>query len=256
MNCGEFEALLYSSIEDSIGHVDAVRMTAHEASCPRCRALAALLSGTEVSASAEAVEGLAESVLAQTSGRPCEDVAVLLAEGESDTGSAALWPVHVKTCKDCLALQGALARMLREIPSLAEHDPEVSLVDSVLKATARRRPIVARRRSRDSLWLRFVQRPRAALEGAYVAAMLLLILTGLPWALSVSPVRTLDTWWRERAEAANGLSASMLDAVDGSVQGTWRQLRAPDLKNIGPRWNQTDTGSVEQDNTDRKGSGT
>jgi len=255
MNCSEFEALLYSSIEESIGHVDAVRMTAHEASCSRCRALATLVSGTEASAAAEAVEGLAESVLTQTSGRPCEEVAVLLAEGESDAGPAALWPVHVKTCKECRALQGALARMLREIPVLAELDPEVSLVDSVLQATARRRPI-ARRRSRDSLWLRFVQRPRAALEGAYVAAMLLLLITGLPWALSVGPVRTLDTWWRERAEAANGLSASMLNAVDGSVQGTWRQLRTPELKNIGQPWNPAGTGSVEQDNPDRKWSGT
>lgn len=260
MNCSEFEALLYASVEESIGHVNAVHMAAHEASCARCRRLAALVAGNDASSSAGPVEGLAESVLAQTSGKPCGEVAVLLAEGGADAGPEALWPVHVKTCKDCRALQGALARMLREVPALAEIEPDASLADTVLRATSRatsgRRSSVPGRRPRESFWLRFVQRPRAALEGAYVTAMLLLVVAWLPWSASATPVQALDTWWRGRAEAANGLSASMLNAVDGSVQGTWRQVRAPDLTKIGVRWNQKASGSVEQDMTDRNGSDT
>ncbi len=260
MNCSEFEALLYASIEESIGHVNAVRMAAHEASCARCRRLAEMVTGSDAGDSAEPFEGLAESVLAQTSGKPCEEVAVLLAEGGSDPDPAALWPVHVQNCKECRALQGALARMLHEIPALAELDKDASLPDAVLSATSRassgRRLSAPDRRTRESFWLRFVQRPRAALEGAYVTAMLLLVVTWLPWSASASPVQALDSWWRGRAEAANDLSASMMNAVEGSVQGTWRHLRTPDLTKVGARWNPASSDSVEQHKSDQKRSGT
>ena len=274
MNCSEFEALLYASIEERIEPADGARMTAHEASCARCRRLAGLISGNEAGSS-ELAEGFAESVLERTSGKPCEEVAILLAEDASDAShQEALWAVHVATCKDCSALQGALARMLRETPALAELEPEVSLVDSVLRATVGRRPLVASRRPHEGFWTRFVRRPRAALEGAYVTAMLLLLFTGLPWSLSGSTTRTLDAWWREHAEAASGfvevaerrlrvvqaglnvMSASVLNAVDGSMQSTWRHVRAPDLSKVGARWNQTGSGSVEQDREDRTRSGT
>ena len=273
MNCSEFEALLYASIEEHIEPADGARMTAHEASCARCRRLAGLVSGNDAGSS-ELAEGFAESVLERTSGKPCEEVAILLAEDASDAShQEALWEVHVATCKDCRALQGALARMLRETPALAELEPEASLVDSVLRATVGR-PLVASRRPREGLWTRFVRRPRAALEGAYVTAMLLLLVTGLPWSLSGSTTRTLDAWWREHAEAASGfvevaerrlrvgqaglsvMSASALNAVDGSMQSTWRHVRAPDLNKVGARWNQKGSGSVEQDREDRTRSGT
>jgi hypothetical protein len=256
MNCDEFETLLYASIEESIGHVNAVRMAAHEISCARCRRLAELVGGNDAVSIAEPFDGLAESVLAQTSGKPCDELAVLLAEGASDADPEALWPVHVKHCKDCRALQGALARMLHEIPALAELEPDASLTDSILRATSRaaprRRSSVPVRGGRESFWLRFVQRPRAALEGAYATAMLLLVVTWLPWSASASPVQALDSWWRARAEAANDLSVAVLSAVDGSVQSTWRQLRPPDLTKIGERWNPVGSGSVEQDMTDRE----
>lgn len=267
MNCSEFEALLYASIEEHIEQVDGARMAAHEASCARCRRLAALVSGSDAGSS-ELAEEFAESVLERTSGKPCEEVAILLAEGGSDTSHPeALWPVHVASCKDCRALQGALARMLRETPALAELEPEVSLVDSVLRATLGRRPLVASGRVREGFWTRFVLRPRGALEGAYVAAMLLLFVTGLPWSVSASPVRALDTWWRGRAEAASGFvesaemrlrvgQAGLLNAVDGSMQSTWRHVRAPDLSEFGARWNQKGSGSVEQDIEDRNRSST
>lgn len=255
MNCSEFEALLYASIEEHIEPADGARMTAHEASCARCGRLAELMSGNDAD-STELTEGFTESVLERTSGKPCEEVAILLAEDASDAShQEALWAVHVATCKDCRALQGALARMLRETPALAELEPEVPLVDSVLRATVGR-PLVASRRPREGFWIRFVRRPRAALEGAYVTAMLLLLVTGLPWSLSGSSARTLDAWWRGRGEAASGLSASVLNAVEGSMQSTWRHVRAPDLNKVGVRWNQTGSGSVEQDREDRTRSGT
>ena len=273
MNCSEFEALLYASIEEHIERADSARMAAHEASCARCRRLAELISGNDAGSS-ELAEGFAESVLERTSGKPCEEVAILLAEDGSDAShQEALWAVHVATCKDCRALQGALARMLRETPALAELEPEVPLVDSVLRATVGRR-VVASRRPREGIWTRFVRRPRAALEGAYVTAMLLLLVTGLPWSLSGSAARTLDAWWSGHAEAASGfvevaerrlrvvqaglnvMSASVLNAVDGSMQSTWRHVRAPDLNKVGARWNQTGSGSVEQDREDRTRSGT
>jgi hypothetical protein len=266
MNCSEFEALLYASIEEHIEPADGARMTAHEASCASCRRLAALVSGSGTDSS-EFAEGLAESVLMRTSGKPCEEVAILLAEDGSDTShQEALWPLHVETCKDCRALQGALARMRHEIPALAELETEASLVDSVLSATLGRRPSLANRRSHEGFWIRFVRRPRAALEGAYVTAMLLLVVTGLPWSLSGSSGRTLDSWWRGPAEAASGLvegaemrlrvgQAGLMNAVDESMQSTWRHVRAPDLDKLGARWNQTRSGSVEQDSGDQTRSG-
>lgn len=259
MNCGEYEALLYGSIEESIGHVNAVHMAAHEASCERCRRLAALVSGND-SVPAAVDENFTDSVLARTSGKPCDEVAMLLASGGPDAADHdALWPAHVETCKACQVLQGALSRMLREVPALAELEPDASLVSSVLtetsKATLGRRSLAPARRARESLWLRFVQRPRAALEGAYVTAMLLLVVTWLPWSASASPVQALDNWWRGRAEAANDLSATMINTLGGSVQGTWRRLRTPDLTKFGERWNPVGSGAVEQDMTDPNGSG-
>ena len=50
---------------------------------------------------------------------------------------------------ELLALQGALARMLREAQALAELEPDIPLVDSVLTATVGRRPLVASRRPRE-----------------------------------------------------------------------------------------------------------
>ncbi|HXS29501.1 MAG TPA: hypothetical protein VN755_01605, partial [Steroidobacteraceae bacterium] len=119
MNCSEFEALLYASIEERIEPGDGARMTAHEVSCDRCRRLAELISGNDAGSS-ELAEGFAESVLERTSGKPCEEVAIFLAEdGSGASHQEALWAVHVATCRDCRALQGALARMLRETPALA-----------------------------------------------------------------------------------------------------------------------------------------
>lgn len=146
MDCTRCEELLLQATEASLDASDRAELDRHLGQCPHCGELARLLSA-EADGSLEIPAGLAEAVLART--------------GDDDR------------------LAGVLKQLERDLQMLASMEVDGAFVDDVMAAT-----VIADRRHPARLlaawWQRLVQRPRFALEGAYVAALVVLLLVGLP----------------------------------------------------------------------------
>ena len=114
---------------------------------------------------------LCEGVLARTSGPSCPAAHALLgrvAESLSDLETELLGG-HLVHCPACAQIKVALARLDRELPSLADLAPGSGFVERVLAAT---RPRPGRRRSVGSrladVLESLLRRPRIAWETAFV----------------------------------------------------------------------------------------
>ncbi len=176
---------------------------------------------------------LTAAVLARTSGSACGRAGGLLAafaDGAPDLGDAQLLHAHLGGCADCRALAATLAWLTPELRAIAEVEPDPAFLADVLAATARLRETAAaqaRRRARcagrietaaglaGAWWRRQLERPRFALEFAYVATMILLALCATP----VSPLRSAP----EKALAVVEASPTGVAAVSSWV---WRALPA------------------------------
>jgi hypothetical protein len=100
---------------------------------------------------------------------------------------------HLDSCEPCAAVAAAVSQLEEDLPRLCEIEPDPWFTRDVMRATlGRDRPAEGRVRARRMLasagaWLRewwssVVQRPRFALEAAYVLSMALLL------AFRVDPV--------------------------------------------------------------------
>ena len=128
---------------------------------------------------------LTRRILAATSGSACARAEGLLGE-DLDPVDRALLEGHLGRCEPCRELAHALAWALPALPALAERDPGRAFTAAVLARTSRRParglvPALERAyRGFEDLW----QRPRIALETAWVGAVVAAILIWSPVAPS------------------------------------------------------------------------
>ena len=131
-------------------------------------------------------DDLVASILRATSGRPCpaaEERLMALVDGTLDSEDAELVRGHLQGCLPCAALERALAATGSVLPDLAEVDPGRGFTESVLARTSR----MPRKRWAEAFQA-LLLRPRFALEGAYLGAMVLVGVLALPGARAL-PVK-------------------------------------------------------------------
>lgn len=145
MQCTRFEELLFERLEGSLDDAVCAELDAHAGECDRCQALELTL--TSPSDSVATPTDLTASILALTSERQ--------------------------------PLQRALRQLDLDLPAMASIVPDGNFVADVMAATAE---VDKRRlwyRARE-FWHGLVQRPRFALEGAYLGGIAIFLLVGLP----------------------------------------------------------------------------
>ncbi len=145
MQCTRFEELLFETLEGRLDEPTVGRLRAHGAGCARCAELEALLTGETA---LEPPADLTASILAQTIGPEAP-------------------------------LQRAMRQLDLDLPMLAEMEPDERFLEDVMAATveADRNRFWARA---AAFWQTLVQRPRFALEGAYLGSIAMFLLVGLP----------------------------------------------------------------------------
>ena len=177
MDCRRFERLLDRLVGEQLGAAESRACRAHAAGCPACGELLTLATLPVIDGGGE----LVTSVLAATSGSPCDGVAERLpdlAQRESSVGEAAVLRQHVADCEECQDLVSVLRRLRRELPALAELRPDARFVDDVL---ARTLPVhVQLRRWWRRVWPRLLHRPRFASEAAFIGLLVLLLVFATP----------------------------------------------------------------------------
>jgi hypothetical protein len=169
----------------------------------------------------------AASVLAQTSGKTCDRTLLLLVEAEAEQSAASeLLPLHLESCAHCAAVAHAWTQVLHTLPLLAEGDPDPNFVGAVLAATAgsRKQRVVSPRAWLGRIQHRLIRRPRIALEGAFVMALLLLVAFGLPSRSLVDlPMRAIVVMSRDSAASAQAVKSATGEVVRLGRSG-WLEL--------------------------------
>lgn len=261
-------ALVDTWLDDWLaGHVPAQvaqRIANHLAGCPRCQRLAAIVRDDELRAGefdgspafgdgqgGDAEPGrrgdLVSAVLSQTTGSPCARAEALLpalADDELDAGSREILQAHLAHCDGCTRLLAALQEAARVLPALAEIQTPPGFAERVLHATT---AAPSSRAFGGAAWewtLRILARPRASLELAYVATVLLVVLLGNPVAAfyqaeqrasqlaGAVPVAHLSEQLGITEAAAGTLGrivagvASVFSAVQSQIAAWWDQARA------------------------------
>lgn len=125
---------------------------------------------------------LTASILALTSGPACgrfRDRACDLADGSLAGDDLALAEGHLAHCPACQALVSSLIEAALVLPAFAQVPPGEGFTIAVLAQTRLLYLVQPPDRLVEG-WARFLRRPRAALESAYLATAAGLILTQIP----------------------------------------------------------------------------
>jgi len=135
------------------------------------------------------------SVLRRTTGdgacRRAETLLCAYVDGELPGDDRELVDGHLAYCAPCRALEAALARAADVLPALAALDPGPEFTVAVLDATSRRAPATGIGRL-AAWWHAWQARPRFAMELAYVATLVLVLVVGNPApVLQAATVRTV-----------------------------------------------------------------
>jgi hypothetical protein len=135
------------------------------------------------------------SVLRRTTGetvcRRAETLLCAYVDGELPGDDRELVEGHLAHCAPCRALAAALARAAEVLPALAVLDPGPAFTAAVLDLTSRRSPATAVERL-VTWWHAWQARPRFAMELAYVATLVLVLVAGNPApVLQAATVRTV-----------------------------------------------------------------
>jgi anti-sigma factor RsiW len=228
MNCARFAKILADYQEGKISAAERERVERHLEQCLSCQKLLEIACGSVDILPADMQEGLARAILDRTSGGPvCPRVESSLweyAAGRQSPEESQLISLHLDHCANCRAAAADLDLIQETLPTLAEIDPGESFTREVIRATS------GMRRHRPGLkshmvgwWNRMVQRPRFALESAYVCTVLLLFVLSpfLPFrhlVLQTIPSKAIDPSAR--------YAASVLDATQISIAGQAGQLES------------------------------
>ncbi len=191
------------------------------------------------------------NVLSRTSGSPCDRACEQLPglmDGKLEDMDRQLVQAHLEHCDGCRSVAVVLGWMQPMLTDMAELDPGPAFTEAVVLRTtgavhplaraARRGEIVGPLGLVDRLarwWQKQIFRPRFAMEFAYVATVILLLLTSVPGA----PLRQEAHSAREMIQAGPmnmplvgpilNSGQDQLDEVSLSVRhragGSWHQLR-------------------------------
>lgn len=197
MDCRELAGLLEELLDGQPAEDRRHAAGQHLRGCGPCRKLWKMARHDVRPAPLGDPAALAAAILAQTSGATCTSARSRLCafvDQQLEPADLELMQHHVGRCASCSELSGVLSRLSVDLPLLAERQPDERFAVDVL---ARTLPA----RSRAALWVdrlsescqRLLERPRAALEGAYLGTFVLALLFGAPGSPLVRlPRRALD----------------------------------------------------------------
>jgi len=218
MTCDRFRATVIGmeSLPDSLAAWPLLQ--AHASSCEPCRRwIGRYAAGAELWRE-EAGADVAMPVMAATGGAPCDRARELLAsipDGALDPTDASLLAAHASRCVECRTFGVTVASITDALPILAEWDPGPGFAAAVLARTSRRPAADTLGDRWRAAWQRLLQRPRFALEAAYVVTLCWLLIFG-------QPITALD-WTTVR------VSAMARDSVPAQVRvvqahvASWRE---------------------------------
>lgn len=219
MSCDDVLERVAGLLDGGLAPSDRAAVLAHLETCAECRGLHAALAAAE---NAPEDPRLSQAILARTSGGACESARRNLParlDGELDVVEAELVSGHLRSCPDCAGLARALERVQEDLPLLATADPGPRFVEQVLARTSRRvrrQPLEARIAAAISRWL---ERPRIAWEGAFVATVVLVMPVLAPGApLADLPSQALDRV--RESSAMHDVSLVPLRGAVGEVEST------------------------------------
>jgi anti-sigma factor RsiW len=187
MNCQSYDARLDALLDGRCSQAEWDEAETHLAACARCRQVFEAMSGRGGDLDDAGHEALATAVVAKTSGagRACDsarDRICAYVDGDLDSLDRDLVEGHLQHCAACAALAAAVAEQTAVLRTLAALPPRTTFAGQVIGATSRR-PLEPSLGERIGAWLsRAAQRPRFAVEAAYVMTVLLLIVFGNPVA--------------------------------------------------------------------------
>lgn len=203
-------------------------------------------------------EAFVQGVLGRTTGSACGrclDLLPDLTDGALEDLDRQLVQGHLEHCGDCRAVAVTLGWLTQLLPGMAEIDPGEAFTAAVLDATTRRKtreeagPAGAAGLM-DRLgrwWERQILKPQFTFQVAYVATVVLVLLTVLPGApLKGAPGRALEVI-QAGPQASPILGPAMVSASDwlgGRTDSALDSLRA----GAGRRWD-----SLEDDLEARAG---
>jgi anti-sigma factor RsiW len=231
MDCREFIDRLDAVLEGRLIEGERREAEEHLQGCARCRELHALFGGGPGHLAIEAPAGLAEAILERTSGpacasareRLCDHVDRLLEPVEEELVRA-----HVRSCRDCNALLHVLTALAGDLPALREVQPDPTFVSDVLARTRpRRRPRATWvvRLARE--WRSLIQRPRFAWEGAYIGALIVMLIFGTPNApFADVPQKTIDLVKSSPVAELGEPVREIAPHVASSVEWAWQAARS------------------------------
>lgn len=186
MKCARFEELLFERLEGLLDESRCAELAAHVGECDRCQALESLLANP--SDTVAIPDDLTASILALTSERD--------------------------------PLQRALRRLDLDLPAMASMIPDEDFVADVMTATVEADRQRFWYRARE-FWHGLAQRPRFALEGAYLGGIAIFLLVGLPGSpLAGIPDRVLNELRNENGVVRASLSEGA-SRVTAFSQASW-----------------------------------
>ena len=179
MNCEQFQAVLDDFLHRNLADDSVARN--HLKGCASCRELVALLRENLVFLQVPAPAGLAEAVIARTSGKVCASARESMpgyVEGELAEDDADLLSGHLTGCHECRDLEAAVRMLAVDLPSLAKMEPAAGFAEQVLAATSEKLTLAQRFVAN---WQQMMHRPRIAFEASYIAAITFVLVFGLPF---------------------------------------------------------------------------
>jgi len=193
MDCASFIDRMDALLDDDLSAEERGALDRHLNSCADCRELSRALGAESI----EAPPGMTASILKSTSGSACTSAEGRLCDWvDRELGRVddELVRLHLASCVDCASLGRVLARMPQDLSRMAELQPDERFVSDVLTRTLPVRKRFERWTARlTSGWQSMLQRPRIAMEGAYVGTIVLVLLFGTPGSpLAAVPQRALE----------------------------------------------------------------
>ena len=175
---------------------------------------------------------LTRSILDRTSGRACARAEALLGarwDGDLEPTDADLLDVHLEHCAGCRETALILDRLQPLLPGLAEREPGPAFTTRVLARTSGRAASVPARGGLSVLdrvamavydhLLQLWNRPRFALEAAWIAATLSALLIWSPLAPSGAVDRASGV-----AQAGLGLAPAVVQRLDRLAGDAWTEI--------------------------------
>jgi hypothetical protein len=244
IDCSRWDFLLDDWREGRLDELTARTCDDHVETCDRCRDILTVLEGmTEINDSPD----LCADVLAATSGGTCERALTLLGErpdGGLSSRHCDLLDSHLKHCSDCAELARILHWTMPVLHDMAEFEADQAFTYDVLRATSASR---ARRRAgawqrgaeRASAWWEGLsRRPHFAMEMAYVATVLAVLIFGTPLSparnaprKALEVVQASPVWVMEHFASVVGSAGGVLDSTRDDI-GERRDRTAPDRSDL------------------------